>query len=55
MPGMSVMQAITMSGGFGRFAAKSRIQIHRKVEGPMSRYYFSTIAIFYRAVIQQAT
>src|SRR5262249_2947762 len=33
MPGMSVMQAITMSGGFGKFAAKSRIQIHRRVGG----------------------
>ena len=31
MPGMSVMQAITMSGGFGKFAAKSRVQIHRKI------------------------
>jgi polysaccharide export outer membrane protein len=33
MPGMSVMQAITMSGGLGKFAAKSRIQIHRRVGG----------------------
>jgi polysaccharide export outer membrane protein len=32
-PGMSVMQAITMSGGFGKFAAKSRVQIHRRVGG----------------------
>jgi polysaccharide biosynthesis/export protein len=32
-PGLSVMQAITMSGGFGRFAAKSRVQIHRRVGG----------------------
>ena len=32
-PGMNLMQAITLSGGFGRFAAKSRIQIHRKVAG----------------------
>jgi polysaccharide export outer membrane protein len=31
--GTSVMQAIAMSGGLGRFAAKSRIQIHRKVAG----------------------
>jgi polysaccharide export outer membrane protein len=31
--GTSVMQAIAMSGGLGRFASKSRIQIHRKVAG----------------------
>lgn len=31
--GMSVMQAIALSGGFGKFAAKSRIQIHRQVAG----------------------
>jgi polysaccharide export outer membrane protein len=30
---MSVMQAITMSGGFGKFAAKSRVQIHRHAGG----------------------
>ena len=29
-PGMSVMQAIALSGGFGKFAAKGRIQIHRQ-------------------------
>jgi polysaccharide biosynthesis/export protein len=29
-PGLSVMQAIALSGGFGKFAAKSRIQIHRR-------------------------
>ena len=29
-PGMNVMQAIALSGGFGKFAAKSRIQIHRQ-------------------------
>jgi polysaccharide export outer membrane protein len=28
--GMTVMQAIAASGGFGKFAAKSRIQIHRR-------------------------
>jgi polysaccharide export outer membrane protein len=32
-PGTSVMQAIALSGGLGRFAAKSRIQIHRKMAG----------------------
>ena len=30
-PGTSVMQAIALSGGLSQFAAKSRIQIHRKV------------------------
>ena len=29
-PGMTVMQAIAASGGFGKFAAKSRVQIHRR-------------------------
>jgi polysaccharide biosynthesis/export protein len=32
-PGTSVMQAIVLAGGLGKFAAKSRIQIHRKVAG----------------------
>jgi polysaccharide export outer membrane protein len=32
-PGTSVMQAIVLAGGLGRFAAKTRIQIHRKVAG----------------------
>jgi polysaccharide biosynthesis/export protein len=32
-PGTSVMQAIALSGGLGKFAAKNRIQIHRKVGG----------------------
>jgi polysaccharide export outer membrane protein len=39
-PGMSVMQAIAMSGGFGRFAAKSRIQIHRRVGGNEQMFLF---------------
>jgi polysaccharide export outer membrane protein len=29
-PGTNVMQAIALSGGLGRFAAGSRIQIHRR-------------------------
>jgi polysaccharide export outer membrane protein len=28
--GMTVMQAIALSGGFGKFAAKGRVQIHRR-------------------------
>jgi polysaccharide export outer membrane protein len=32
-PGTSVMQAIALSGGLSKFAAKSRIQIHRRVAG----------------------
>ena len=40
MPGMSVMQAIAMSGGLGRFAAKSRIQIHRRVRGAEQVFLF---------------
>lgn len=32
-PGTSVMQAIALSGGLGRFAATSRIQIHRRAAG----------------------
>ena len=39
-PGMSVMQAIAMSGGLGRFAAKSRIQIHRRVRGAEQVFLF---------------
>ena len=31
--GMTVVQAIALSGGLGKFAAKSRIQIHRKMSG----------------------
>jgi polysaccharide export outer membrane protein len=32
-PGLSVMQALALSGGLGKFAAKSRIQIHRRTGG----------------------
>jgi polysaccharide biosynthesis/export protein len=39
-PGTSVMQAIALSGGLGRFAAKSRIQIHRKVAGSEQVFLF---------------
>jgi polysaccharide export outer membrane protein len=39
-PGTSVMQAIALSGGLGRFAAKSRIQIHRKTGGTEQVFVF---------------
>ena len=39
-PGTSVLQAIALSGGFSRFAAKSRIQIHRKVAGSEQVFLF---------------
>jgi polysaccharide export outer membrane protein len=32
-PGTSVMQAIALSGGLGKFAATGRIQVHRRVAG----------------------
>ena len=34
------MQAIALSGGLSRFAAKSRIQIHRKVAGSEQVFLF---------------
>jgi polysaccharide export outer membrane protein len=39
-PGTSVMQAIALSGGLGRFAATSRIQIHRRVAGKDQVFLF---------------
>jgi polysaccharide biosynthesis/export protein len=39
-PGTSVLQAIALSGGLSRFAAKSRIQIHRKVGGNEQVFLF---------------
>jgi polysaccharide biosynthesis/export protein len=40
-PGISVMEAISLSGGLGKFAAKSRIQIHRNVAGKDEVYVFN--------------
>ena len=40
-PGISVMEAIALSGGLGKFAAKSRIQIHRNVAGKDEVYVFN--------------
>jgi polysaccharide biosynthesis/export protein len=39
-PGTNVMQAIALAGGLGRFAAESRIQIHRTVGGQEQVYEF---------------
>src|SRR5262249_48371734 len=32
-PGTTIMQALALSGGLSKFAAQSRIQIHRRVAG----------------------
>lgn len=40
----SLMQAITLAGGLGPFAAKRRIQIHRKVDGVESLFVFDYAA-----------
>ena len=39
-PGTSVMQALALSGGLGRFAATSRIQIHRRTAGKDEVFLF---------------
>ena len=39
-PGTHVLQAIALSGGLGRFAAGSRIQIHRRVAGEERVFVF---------------
>ena len=39
-PGTSVMQAIALAGGLGRFAASSRIQIHRRAGGAPQVFTF---------------
>jgi polysaccharide export outer membrane protein len=36
----NVVQALTQAGGLGIFAAKQRIQIHRKIQGADSIYVF---------------
>lgn len=40
----SLMQAISLAGGLGPFAAKRRIQVHRKVEGVESVFVFDYAA-----------
>lgn len=39
-PGTSVMQAIAMAGGLGPFAARTRIQVRRKVNGFDTTFLF---------------
>jgi polysaccharide biosynthesis/export protein len=39
-PTINVMQAIALAGGLGPFAAKQRIQLHRKVNGVDSIFIF---------------
>ena len=39
-PTINVMQAISLAGGLGPFAAKQRIQLHRKIEGVDSIFIF---------------
>jgi len=41
---INIMQAIAQAGGLGTFAAKQRIQIHRKINGVESIYYFDYAA-----------
>lgn len=44
LPRSSLMQAITLAGGLGPFAAKRRIQIHRKVDGIENVFVFDYVA-----------
>ena len=39
-PTINVMQAIALAGGLGPFAAKQRIQLHRKINGVDSIFLF---------------
>jgi polysaccharide export outer membrane protein len=43
---LNVLQAISLSGGFGIFAAKQRIQIRRRVNGAEVMYLFDYDAFF---------
>ncbi len=40
----SLMQAISLAGGLGPFAAKRRIQLHRKIDGAESVFVFDYAA-----------
>jgi polysaccharide export outer membrane protein len=40
-PTINVMQAISLAGGFSPFAARQRIQLHRKVDGVDSIFVFN--------------
>ena len=39
-PAINVMQAIAIAGGLGPFAAKQRVQLHRKINGADSIFIF---------------
>jgi polysaccharide export outer membrane protein len=39
-PTINVMQALSLAGGLGPFAAKQRIQLHRKIDGVDSIFIF---------------
>jgi polysaccharide biosynthesis/export protein len=39
--GMTIMQALALSGGLSKFASKSRIQIHRRVAGKEDVFIFN--------------
>ena len=39
-PTINVMQAIALAGGLGPFAAKQRVQLHRKINGADSIFIF---------------
>ena len=39
-PSINVMQAISLAGGLGPFAARQRIQLHRKIDGIDSIFVF---------------
>ena len=40
-PAINVMQAIALAGGLGPFAARQRIQLHRKINGVDSIFIFN--------------
>jgi polysaccharide export outer membrane protein len=46
---ITVMQAITLAGGLGPFAARHRVQVHRKVQGSESVFVFDYGAFESRA------
>jgi len=41
IPGTTIMEAIASSGGLGKFASKSQIQIHRRVAGKEAVFIFN--------------
>ena len=43
-PTINVMQAIALAGGLGPFAARQRIQLHRKIDGVDSIFIFDYYA-----------